>query len=110
MPHPIAARRRPERAGLQGWYLRYRRGDGTGGSALDQPARKGCTIGSGRGSHTHTHARVAVVALAPQHAMLLAARVPGVTYPVYGRVRGGYPASTRMLDQRQLNLMSHPTR
>ena len=47
VPHPIAAEDRLEGRAGQGWRVRYRRGDATGGSALDRPALEGYTIGSG---------------------------------------------------------------
>jgi hypothetical protein len=47
VPHPIAAGNRLEGLDCQGWRLRHRLGDATGGSALDWPALEGYTIGSG---------------------------------------------------------------
>jgi hypothetical protein len=46
VPHPIAAGNRLEGRDCQGWRLRHRLGDATGGSALDRPVLEGCTIGS----------------------------------------------------------------
>ena len=52
VPHPIAAGNRLEGQDGQGWRLRHRVSDATGGSALDRRALEGYTIGSGGGSPT----------------------------------------------------------
>ncbi len=50
---PIAAGNGLEGRDCQGWRLRHRLGDATGGSALDRPDLEGYTIGSGGGSRVH---------------------------------------------------------